>query len=71
MSEHHDAAKRTVLEKLSADGRKLFEFVKTHERRKDWHVLQRGSGKPSPKLRVVDKVRELIPESSEASNGAR
>ena len=54
--------KEELLNTLSSEERKLFGWVLDHERRGDWHELKKAAGKPSPRLRIIDHVRELIPD---------
>ena len=49
-----------LLKTLSSEERKLFAWVREHERRGDWHELKKAVGKPSARLRIVDYVRKLI-----------
>ena len=51
---------KKVFEALSQDELQLFTWVRTHERDNDWHDLQQRAGRPTPKLCICARVRELF-----------
>ena len=64
------AQQEKLLEQLNeqhAQGIKLFRWVQTHERRQDWATLKQSPGKPSPRLRIMEYVRDTLLPDVEAS----
>lgn len=55
--------KKKLLDALSPEELKLFEWVREREKRGDWSDLKKAVGKPSPRLRIVEYVRKLISET--------
>ena len=54
--------KEELLGELSQNALNLFKWVRDHEHRNDWAEIKKAKGRPSPKQRIVEYVRELLPE---------